>query len=257
MRIASLRAGHLVPFALVVLTLAVPRAHAQTDVKHYNFDVAATGRFHLDSERGAVDLEVDNGRTVRVEIEREARRGYRLEDFRVTVEQRGGDVYVRGHFTDPDRRERRGDDYRVRYRIVVPRAFDATIRTSIGDVTVADLQGDLDVESAAASLQLGHIGGRVTAATSAGSIRLESAGGDTRIQTSAGGVEVGHVRGDLDVRTSAGSILAEAVDGDFRAYTSAGNIEATLTRAPTRDTRLETSAGNIELRLPQGAGFVV
>ncbi|HLA64358.1 MAG TPA: hypothetical protein VK610_08005, partial [Rhodothermales bacterium] len=173
----------LLAFLLVGASAAPPSpegsARRDDDVTRRTFSVGTTGRLHLDSHRGAVEVVIGREGTVEVEVVRAPGRRQTLDDFALTFEQRGDDVYVRGRFADADRYARDGgNDYRVRYRVVLPRRFDATIQTALGDVVVGDLGGDLAVRNAAASLDLGEIGGDVMAETAAGGIELDGAGGD-------------------------------------------------------------------------------
>lgn len=258
---------HALPAAALLALLlvgasAAPAPGSSTwpddDVTRRTFDVGATGRFHLDSERGTVEVVVGGEGTVNVEVVRSPGPRRSVEDFALSFEQRGDDVYVHGRFTDGTRHARGdGDRYGVRYRVVLPRRFDATLQTALGDVAVGDLDGDLTVRSSAASLEIGEIGGDVSAETSAGGIELEGAGGDATLRTSAGSIEVGRVGGDLHARGSAGNVEVDGVGGTLAVATSAGNVEATLLRAPRQDAEVETSAGNITLRVPTGAAFVV
>jgi DUF4097 and DUF4098 domain-containing protein YvlB len=250
---------------LLALIGASPPAIAQphwaanaSDVIRRTFEVSPPGRLLLDSERGSVEVRADDGRAVRVEIEREAAEGYALDDFTLDFEQEGSEVKVRGAFVNPRRYENDGGNaYRVRYRITVPRRFDATVSTALGSVSVGDLEGDLIVRGASGSLELGRIGGDVSAETSAGGIALASAGGNARMATSAGSIVVGRVGGDLEARATSGNVEVEGVGGALLVSTSAGNVDATLLRAPRQETRVETSVGNITLRVPEGAGLVV
>ena len=235
-------------------TTALP----EDDVTRRTFDVRGPGRFHLDAHRGTVEVVVGDRQTVEVEVVRSPRRGRPLDDYTLSFEQQGNDVYVWGRFADRERYAGDGGNaYRVRYRIVLPRRFDAAITTAQGDVKVGDLDGELVVRNAAASVELGQIGGNVVVETSAGSIALAGAGGNAHLTTSAGSIRAGRVEGDLNARGSAGNIEVEGVGGTLSVSTTAGNVEATLLRAPHRATRLETSAGNIILRVPRGAGLVV
>jgi len=116
--------------------------------------------------------------------------------------------------------------------VVVEDAASARVTSAMGDVTVAQVDGDVELTTSAGTVSAGVVGGR------------------GRLKTSAGDVRVGVARGPVDLRTAAGSIRIGETSTDVRARTSAGEIH--LHRATSGLVRLESSAGAIEIGVPTG-----
>lgn len=105
------------------------------------------------------------------------------------------------------------------------------ISTSVGQVTIREVTGDLTIES------------------STGTVDVEGVDGAVGAETSTGRVEIRDVERLNDVRTSTGRVDVEvpAIDGDTSITTSTGQVEAAV--SPDIDAELEvrTSTGRIDV----------
>lgn len=237
--------------AALLLSLAafllIPAARAQTadsarDVVRRSFDVAPGGTLQLEADRGRIDVATDEGRTLRVEVERVVDADTQdqvrqvLRRHRVSFEQDGSTVRVTAAYDGGNGglwnwRGDDGDRLEVRIRVQMPRRFDVHFATGAGSVTLADVEG------------------QVTGETGAGNVRLEAVRGRVDISSGAGNVEVGRVDGALAVETGAGNIKLRDVRGRLRVNTGAGNISATITEQPDAASSLESGAGNVAVYL--------
>ena len=92
--------------------------------------------------------------------------------------------------------------------------------------------------------------------TSGGDIELGSIGGEVTAKTSGGDITVRRARAAVEVNSSGGDIvIREAAEG-VRAKTSGGSVRAHLSTL-TRDSSLTTSGGSITLRVPDDAAFSI
>lgn len=242
------------------------------NVLKHSFRVSPGGTAHVATELGSIDVTTHRGNTVEAQVIRRVPGNDRdevarvLENFEVTFDQKGNDVYVTA------RRKNRGwmfRDTRLKVRIMlsVPSSFNVNLRTSGGNISVADLQGEVDVRTSGGNLRLGRIEGQVMARTSGGNIELRESRADADISTSGGNISIGEVEGDLHAHTSGGNIRIKSVGGTLRAETSGGDIDiedargrvsastsggsvvARIAAQPTGDSRLSTSGGNVVVYL--------
>ena len=270
----SLRTLTLATGALLLALPAFAKVGTENVLKHL-FRVNSGGVAHVRTELGSIEVDTHNSGTVEAEVIRRVPTDDKdevarvLENFEVNFEQKGNEVFVTA------RRHNRGwmfRDSRLKVRILlkVPRNFNINVRTSGGNISVADLSGEVDARTSGGNLILGHINGPVEAKTSGGNISLKESRGTAEISTSGGNITVGNVEGDLKAHTSGGNIKIEKVAGVIDAETSGGNITiddargtidaetsggdvvARLRAQPTGESRLHTSGGSVTVYLAPG-----
>jgi hypothetical protein len=243
----------------VILAAGMATAESQT-IASRTFDVKGRGLLTVDSDLGSVKVESGDAGQVRVDVTYDTRGTDRqdidrfLEDFKVSFSQSGNDVSVTAEYPENGGHwwNRMRSHPSVTFAVAVPRAFDVSLRTGGGSITVADLEGTVDAHTSGGSLHFGSITGPVTGRTSGGSIVLDGCAGDADVSTSGGSITIGEVAGQVKARTSGGSIQVDAVAGDIDASTSGGSVRARITKQPKGDCRLTTSGGSVTVRLAQG-----
>jgi hypothetical protein len=162
--------------------------------------------------------------------------GQKLSDYRLEESQSGDHVY----FTLKDKpravgfhiswREREGTTVTVES----PGTLDLDAKTSDGNLTAHDLQGDLQIHTGDGSATLDKI---------RGNLRLTSSDGNMTLQDAAG---------TLEARSSDGHLK---VDGNFTAvqlHTSDGTLDFALAPGAqlTAASRIESSDGGVTIRVP-------
>jgi DUF4097 and DUF4098 domain-containing protein YvlB len=259
------------------LALASPvygRVGVENVLKH-SFRVSPGGVAYVATELGSIDVTTHRGDTVEAQVIRRVPTDDReavarvLENFEVSFDQKGNDVYVTA------RRRNRGWMFRdtqlkVKIILTVPTRYNVDLKTSGGNIGVADLQGEVEARTSGGNLRIGRIQGEVMARTSGGNIDLRESRGNADISTSGGNILIGDVEGDLHAHTSGGNIRVKSVGGKLSAETSGGDIEiedargtvtastsggsvvARLAAQPTGDSKLSTSGGNVTVYLAKG-----
>jgi hypothetical protein len=245
--------------AAAVLTAGLATAESGT-IASRTFEVTGRGLLKVGSDLGSVKVESGSTGRVTAEVTYDTRGIDRhdldrfLEGFKVSFAQDGNNVTVtaenaeRGWSWWSDGRSRPA----VTFTFVVPRAFDVSLETGGGTISVADLDGTVTARTSGGSLNFGSIAGPVTGRTSGGSIALDGCSGDADVATSGGSITIGEVKGRVKAHTSGGGIRVDAVAGDIDASTSGGSIHAHITEQPRGDCRLTTSGGSVTVHLFQG-----
>lgn len=143
----------------------------------------------------------------------------------------------------------------VSFTVTVPSTYNLELKTSGGDVTVDDLQGNVHARTSGGDITLGRIAGDIHAGTSGGNVRLAEGRGTVKLGTSGGDIHAGRVVGPADLDTSGGDIEVDAVEGTLHAGTSGGDVKATLTGPLKGDCRLGTSGGRVTVVVDKAAAF--
>jgi lia operon protein LiaG len=246
-------------------------------------------RFTLRGERvavynlvGTVSLEAGSGSSVVVEVTRRGADGRRLEvetgpiDGRETLRVIFPDDEI--YYADMGRRSRtelhvrddgtwggdgwRGRGRRVRIsgnsdgldasaelRVLVPRGTRIAAYLGVGEATVSNVDGDILVDVAAASVVTRRTRGSLFLETGSGTVSVNDAEGDVSLDTGSGAVELNGVRGGrLLLDTGSGRITGSDIDvGDLDLDTGSGSVRLSGVRAD--DIRLDSGSGSVELGL--------
>jgi len=256
-------------FCLQIALVAVTPGMAERKQVQKQFHVEKDGLLTLYSDKGSVSVRSQKSLNVEVVATLTAE-GFRgndaIENFIVTLEERAGDVQVRGEWSD--RSFRRHNRLRVHYEIVVPMNYNLNIETSGGSIEVGDLNGRVDLHTSGGPISVGEISGTVDLKTSGGPVSLVRCGHDATVETSGGAIRIGEVNGSIKARTSGGSITLRGAEGDvdaitsggglklkriagnLRGRTSGGSITAELLNQIDSDLELQTSGGSIDLIVP-------
>jgi DUF4097 and DUF4098 domain-containing protein YvlB len=212
--------------------------------------VGEGGTLYLELDYGNIEIVVGSDdmvhivmeRTIRVDDEDEAREILRrFHDY--TFDQHGDDVIIESRY---DQRNSRSwgnwgnkNRFKVTFRVTVPERYNVDFETGAGNISVADLGGEINGRTGAGNIDLGDVDGIVEITSGAGNISVERA------------------TNRVEVNTGAGTVDLKDVMGFVRANTGAGNITARISSQPESDSRLESGAGNVTVFLSDRVGVYV
>ncbi len=182
--------------------------------------------------------------------------------------------------------------FRVSLRIFVPRNINAVIttsvgdislnnlngrqmlRTTIGDVRIANSSGEIQGKAAAGNIKISNCDIKADLSSSGGNILIHNSKGEINCSTSGGNFKMENFSGKLYTKTSGGNIKAYNISGEFKTYTFGGNIRLANMKgnigASTKGGNIniqavsiseylwiETSGGNIKAQLPLNQGMQI
>ena len=280
MKIQSPVAGAVLLSSLVLLTASASRVWGVEDSIEKRFNAEVGGKLVVVVDRGNLEITPAETNAVVVSVERavtrvsETKARELLAQHEVTCEQSSGTVTVRARMNkDFGWWQRMSANFQVNYRVVVPRQFNLDLKTAGGNVTVADLTGEVRGHTAGGNIKLAKITGPVWVKTSGGNVSLESATGAADLRTSGGNIYVGEAQAALtadtaggnitvqkthanaSLHTSGGSIRLDEARATVKADTSGGNVFVQFACAPPDDCLLTTSGGSVTLALPESASI--
>lgn len=171
----------------------------------------------------------------------------------------------------------RGTEAYADLTVRVPAGRTVTLHQGVGRVEVTNVAGDLDINTASASVAAAGTRGSLTVDVGSGSVRVERAEGDVDVDTGSGSVRVAEVRGRrLRIDTGSGSVTGSGVTADevvvdvgsgavnlarvqagaITVDTGSGSVQLALS-APARSVEVDTGSGSVRLAVPASFGAEV
>lgn len=243
---------------LVSCSISETWAGGSEDVMTRSFDVSEGGALTMDVERASIEVNTQNGETVKVKVVLKAKTSSKsraqeiFDDYKMDFKHTGSDVTVEADWEGGSGFFSGGNRIRVHFMVTVPEQYDLDLKTSGGSISVSDIEGEVKAKTSGGSLKFETVKGKVLGNTSGGSIRLQGCTGDADVKTSGGSIRIGKVHGEVKANTSGGSIKVDEVMGRINANTSGGSISAYISKQPAGDCSLRTSGGSITAKLAKG-----
>jgi hypothetical protein len=162
-------------------------------------------------------------------------------------------------------------------RVIVPRGKTVFLRQGMGETTIDNVDGRLDVSVAASRVRVSHVRGSLSLDTGSGGVEVSDMTGDLNLDTGSGGAVLDGVRGGkLHLDMGSGSLRGRAIDvtelvadvgsGGIRLAgvktprlhleTGSGGGDVELL-APVNDVSIDAGSGGVTLRLPSSLGATV
>ncbi len=166
-----------------------------------------------------------------------------------------------------------GSEFRRRwmessFEVQLPARFDVEVATSGGDLSLASVQGAINLKTAGGDITVRDTGGEAQLSTSGGDIVVEgndgmltasTAGGDIRarritqrakLTTSGGDIELDEIGGTVEASTAGGDIVVSDCKGSATVKTSGGDILLTEVGG---EVEASTAGGDIAVHTSTGA----
>jgi len=140
-----------------------------------------------------------------------------------------------------------GLDAHADVHVGVPKGQRIVVHWGVGDVTVTNVDGDLQVNVAAASVDAQHTRGRLELATGSGSVTVSDAQGDAMLDTGSGGVTLTGMKGEtLGIDAGSGSVRGSDIDVRMlKADVGSGGVR--LDRVKATRAAVDAGSGTTEL----------
>lgn len=223
---------HTLLFTLSAVALTAGQALAQTSGHDWAKTYSISDKPSLTIETADSHLRIEScGECRAVSIKVHSDRN--LSDYRLEESQSGD--HVSFTFKEKPHIGVTWHDHKEASVVVeTPASLDLDAKTSDGNLTASDLNGNLQIH------------------TGDGNVDLDNLRGNLRLTSSDGNLTVQNAAGTLEARSSDGHMK---VDGNFSAvqlHTSDGELEFSLTPGAqlTAASRIESSDGRVTIRIP-------
>jgi DUF4097 and DUF4098 domain-containing protein YvlB len=214
-------------------------------------------RIKISTSSGSCEIKKSSGNTVEVELSHSLDERY----FMPTMEQSGDRLDISEEF--------RGNNFNgtVKWKLSIPDGIRVTFKTGSGDLTVSDVNVDLNAGTGSGDLDFSSVKGTLDATTGSGNVELAKFDGNGRVNTGSGDMNISDSNGELsmncgsgnirmssvkaefDVNTGSGSINGDKIslNGSSRFNTGSGKARITLAESPKYDIAVNSGSGNAEL----------
>jgi hypothetical protein len=170
-----------------------------------------------------------------------------------------------------------GLDAHADVRVLVPNGMTLFVRTGVGETTVDNVDGTLDVSSASGRVSVSHVRGPLTVDNGSGGTELTDVTGDVNLDSGSGGSTLDGIRGGtLHMDVGSGSLRGRAIEmREIVADVGSGGVRLAGVKtqklhletgsggsdveflAPVDDVQIEAGSGGVTLRLPASLGATV
>ena len=142
---------------------------------------------------------------------------------------------------------RDGLDAHADLKVFVPKGKTLFLRQGVGETSIENVDGHLDVDVSASHVRVAHVRGSLTIATGSGGVDVTDMLGDLRLDSGSGGAALDGIRGgSLSLDVGSGSLRGRALDvSDIKADVGSGGVRLTAVKTPRF--RLETGSGSTEV----------
>lgn len=216
-------AAILAAVALLLVAFVAARKH-QNDVVTFS---GSPSQVLIDSSAGLVVVVPAEGNEV--QVSRRAKWTLVKPDMDVTVE--GGTLIVKADCIGPS------FICDVEYRVSVPPDVAVKVVGGGGDVEIAGVGGNVDVQTSGGSVSLGSLTSDVKVRTTSGSVTLDSIAGALDVATDAGSISGTSLTSPvIQTGTSSGDITLD-IKGAADRIGAGSSWETSPSSCPTSDTR--------------------
>jgi DUF4097 and DUF4098 domain-containing protein YvlB len=166
-----------------------------------------------------------------------------------------------GTFGDNDRGERderrrievrsygSGLEAHADLRVLMPKGTSLFVRNGVGETTIENVDGTLDVSSSAGHVSASHVRAALTIHNGSGGSDLNDVTGDVNLESGSGGSAIDGIRGGtLHMEVGSGSLRGRAIEmREIVAEVGSGGVR--LAGVKTQKLHLETGSGGSDVEL--------
>lgn len=235
---------------LFVIMLFVKDIFAGNDGKlitNFNVSTSPGKKLKVNAYAGGVKIETWSKNEVEVKVYGD---GNAEQYFNYTSDSDGEGVIIKSALKPEYSDKKNISLNNLEFRISAPQNYSVEVVTGGGNISVANLTGNVLLTTAGGNLKLSKITGDVQTVTSGGNLKYESIKGNINSTTSGGNVKISDFNGNLKVTTMGGNMELEGTNGSIDASTMGGNIKVNYS-GKNHGIDLNTSAGNITVRVPE------
>jgi TonB family protein len=182
-------------------------------------------RLRLVTDVGSVRILTRNSGQVsyRVRVETDASQPdarQLLERFHVVHRAEADGVHITSRVPWHDARGRLW----VSFELNVPRNYNLDVLTQGGNISVEDVDGQVNLVTAGGDIAVGRVAGAARLDTQGGHIRVQDVGGNLVATTVGGHIIAGQVQGDAILRSGGGHVRVDSVGGTAQLESGGGDI---------------------------------
>jgi len=134
---------------------------------------------------------------------------------------------------------------------------DVSINTVSGDLFLKEISGDLEIDAVSGDVMVNTVGGNVSMDITSGDIVVDNIMGDCSVDGTSGDVRIENVHGDISIDVTSGDIFVRQKAGDLWIDTSSGDVTVDTAIEKMGRYQVETSSGQISFLVPPTASSTI
>jgi DUF4097 and DUF4098 domain-containing protein YvlB len=204
------------------------------------------------SRNGAVEIRLHSGEIIVT--------GWSRNDVRIQGTSEHGQIRLE---TTPSHieigtRSVRGQSGETRVEVNVPEGTRLTVASSSGDVAVRGVKGEVDVATMSGDLEIDNATSRVSFESVSGDVQVSRIQGDLRGEAMSGEIDVTDVTGEVEIETVSGDLTMRNVQSRYvRAETVSGSVEFEGRTESGGRYDFASHSGDVRLVLPTALGALI
>jgi DUF4097 and DUF4098 domain-containing protein YvlB len=215
--------------------------HSQ--IEEQSFAVSDAPSLTVDNYYGGnITVNAGEDGTIQVVATKKAGREGDLDQIEIEITEQDGGLEIKTE------KSTRLQNVSVDFEITVPATAQVDLYTTVGNVSIGDLDGQVQVETMAGNVRIDGGSGQIDVQTMGGNIDIHNTNGEVDAQTMGGNIDISGGSDRVDARTMGGNIDVRDANGLIRLETNGGDVD--YQGHPEGDCRFETGGGDIKLRLP-------
>lgn len=134
-------------------------------------------------------------------------------------------------------------------RLMLPKGTDIELNLGVGKVTLTNVNGSIEVETASADVSGTNGAGSLSIDTGSGDVTLAGHDGPLSIDTGSGDIVLNNIKTDgLTLDTGSGDVLVDGVTAEGLSIDT-GSGDVTVTAAAVGDVEIDTGSGEVRIAL--------
>ncbi|MES2180113.1 MAG: DUF4097 family beta strand repeat-containing protein [Gemmatimonadota bacterium] len=173
----------------------------------------------------------------------------------ITIDEDGTFGDSNGRWDDRSRRRievtSRGDglDAYADLHVIVPKGKSIFLRQGVGETTIDNVEGQIDVDVSASGVRVSHVKGSLNVDAGSGGADLVDIQGDVKVDCGSGGATLDGLRGGtLNLDIGSGSLRGRSLEfTDIKADVGSGGVRLSGVKAPRF--RLDAGSGTSDIEM--------
>jgi DUF4097 and DUF4098 domain-containing protein YvlB len=137
----------------------------------------------------------------------------------------------------------------VDFKIRSPQEVNVHAASVSGDIYIAAIGGDVDIDVVSGDMEISEIGGDLSIDAVSGDISVEDLAGNLEIDATSGDVEIVNVGGDVTIDVTSGDVIGRRIMGEFSVDGTSGDVSISDVHG---DVSVDVTSGDISVRQKAG-----
>jgi len=223
--------------------------------KTFDFTASDSSIIDISSSVGNINITSWDKNIVQINAEKKVRKKKDLERIKIIankIDERKIIINDADSFAKAQKQGKRIVG-QVNYEINVPKKISSlSIKTHVGNVAVANIEGDVKIDVSTGNVDVKNISGLVHLNSDSGNVEVANVNKEVKAEVASGNIYMINIKGVIDSRSKRGNIILKNVYSNVSASTYAGNIDIQKAVGAKGSVAAKTFAGKVIVKDSSG-----